>query len=139
VGAGADFQFASGGFHQVCQRPGRGITAAGVKSTEAVQLLDHNLIGFSAGQKQLNRGLKNFLYQRMYRHTRVIRMQVKADRLLGELFEAYVAEPGLLPQSAYHRIDEVGLQRAVCDYIAGMTDRFALDEHAKMFDPNVRV
>jgi dGTPase len=114
-------------------------TAAGVKSTDDVQLLDHNLIGFSDRQKQLNRGLKNFLYQRMYRHTRVIRMQTKADRLLGELFTAYVAEPGQLPRSAQERIESEGLHRAVCDYVAGMTDRFALDEHAKMFDPNVSV
>jgi dGTPase len=97
------------------------------------------LIGFSDAQKQVNRGLKGFLYNRMYKHTRVIRMQVKADRLLSELFNAYVTEPGLLPRSAHQRIEEVGLQRVVCDYIAGMTDRFALDEHAKMFDPNVRV
>jgi dGTPase len=115
------------------------ITAAGVKSTEDVQRLDHNLIGFSDAQKQLNRGLKNFLYQRMYKHTRVIRMQMKADRLLGELFHAYVTEPGQLPRSAQHRIEEVGLHQAVCDYVSGMTDRFALDEHAKMFDPNVSV
>jgi len=115
------------------------MTIAGVQSAEDVQLLDHNLIGFSEAQKQINRGLKTFLYQRMYRHTRVIRMQMKADRLLGELFGAYVAEPGQLPRSAQERIDSEGLQRAVCDYIAGMTDRFALDEHAKMFDPNVSV
>jgi dGTPase len=115
------------------------ISTAGVNSTEDVQLLDHNLIGFSDAQKQFNRGLKSFLYNRMYRHTHVIRMQVKADRLLGELFGAYVAEPGQLPPSAQRRIEEDGLQRAICDYIAGMTDRFALDEHAKMFDPNVRV
>jgi dGTPase len=115
------------------------ITAASVKSTEDVQLLNHNLIGFSEAQQQVNRGLKNFLYQRMYRHTRVIRMQMKADRLLGELFNAYVAESGQLPRSAQQRIEDEGLHRAVCDYIAGMTDRFALDEHAKMFDPNVRV
>jgi dGTPase len=115
------------------------IAATGVASTEDVQRLDHNLIGFSAAQQQINRGLKDFLYQRMYRHTRVIRMQMKADRLLGELFGAYVAEPGQLPRSAQQRIEQDGLQRAVCDYIAGMTDRFALDEHAKMFDPNVSV
>lgn len=115
------------------------MTAAGVKSTGDIQALDHNLIGFSEALKQINRGLKNFLYTRMYRHTRVIRMQMKADRLLNELFAAYVAEPGQLPRSAQQRIAGDGLQRAVCDYIAGMTDRFALDEHAKMFDPNVSV
>jgi dGTPase len=75
----------------------------------------------------------------MYKHTRVIRMQMKADRLLGELFHAYVTEPGQLPRSAQRRVEEVGLHQAVCDYVSGMTDRFALDEHAKMFDPNVSV
>jgi dGTPase len=115
------------------------LTAAGVKSAGDIQAQDHNLIGFSEALKQINRGLKNFLYTRMYRHTRVIRMQTKADRLLSELFAAYAAEPGQLPRSAQQRIEEDGLHRAVCDYIAGMTDRFALDEHAKMFDPNVSV
>jgi dGTPase len=115
------------------------IAVANVKSTDDLQRLDHNLIGFSESLKQINRGLKNFLYTRMYRHPHVIRMQMKADRLLSELFAAYVAEPGQLPRSAQQRIDGDGLHRAVCDYIAGMTDRFALDEHAKMFDPNVSV
>jgi dGTPase len=115
------------------------LAAAGVKSTADIQALDHNLIGFSDTLKQINRGLKNFLYTRMYRHTRVIRMQTKADRLLSELFAAYITEPGQLPRSAQQRIEEDGLHRAVCDYMAGMTDRFALDEHAKMFDPNVSV
>ena len=115
------------------------LAAANVRSTADIQALDHNLIGFSAALKEVNRGLKDFLYHRMYRHTRVIRMQMKADRLLSELFAAYVAEPGQLPRSAQQRIEEDGLHRAVCDYTAGMTDRFALDEHAKMFDPNVSV
>ncbi len=113
--------------------------AANVQSTADLQALDHNVLGFSTEQKSINRGLKDFLYQRMYSHSRVVRMQTKADRLLGELFAAYVAEPRQLPESAQPRIDSDGLQRAVCDYVAGMTDRFALDEHAKMFDPNVRV
>jgi dGTPase len=117
----------------------RRIVTAGVKSTADIQALDHNLIGFSDETKRLNRGLKDFLYSRMYRHYRVIRMQTKADRLLSELFQAYSSEPGQLPQSARQRIEVDGLQRAVCDYLAGMTDRFALDEHAKMFDPHVRV
>jgi dGTPase len=58
---------------------------------------------------------------------------------LSELFSAYTTEPGQLPESAHKRIEVDGLQRAVCDYVAGMTDRFALDENAKMFDPRVRV
>jgi dGTPase len=115
------------------------IVAANVKSIEDIQALKHNLIGFSDALKKINRGLKDFLYNRMYRHYRVMRMQTKADRLLSELFNAYTLEPGQLPESARKRIEVDGLQRAVCDYVAGMTDRFALDEHAKMFDPRVRV
>lgn len=115
------------------------LRAANVMSIEDLRALDHNVIGFSAEFKQINRGLKDFLYSRMYRHYRVTRMQTKADRLLSELFHAYLAEPRTLPESARQRIETAGLPRAVCDYIAGMTDRFALDEHAKMFDPHVRV
>jgi len=115
------------------------LVEAKVASTEDLQTLGHNVIGFSAETKRINRGLKDFLYNRMYRHYRVIRMQTKADRLLSELFHAYMAEPRQLPESARGRIESQGLPRAVCDYIAGMTDRFALDEHAKMFDPHVRV
>jgi dGTPase len=115
------------------------LIAAGVQSIEALQALPHNVIGFSDEFQRLNRGLKNFLYNRMYRHYRVMRMQAKADRLLSELFHAYTAEPRTLPESAQPRIETDGLPRAVCDYLAGMTDRFALDEHAKIFDPHVRV
>ncbi|MBI5564496.1 MAG: deoxyguanosinetriphosphate triphosphohydrolase [Chloroflexi bacterium] len=115
------------------------LVGAGIQTIADLQALAHNVIGFSDEFKQINRGLKDFLYSRMYRHYRVTRMQTKADRLLSELFHAYVAEPRTLPESARQRIETEGLPRAVCDYIAGMTDRFALDEHAKMFDPNVRV
>ena len=74
----------------------------------------------------------------MYRHYRVVRMATKAEKFLSDLFAAYIAEPAILPPSARETIDEVGLQRAVCDYIAGMTDRFALDEHVKLFNPHER-
>jgi dGTPase len=123
----------------VVQATDQRLAEGGVNSIEDLQALDHNMIGFSVELKRINRGLKDFLYNRMYRHYRVTRMQTKADRLLSELFHAYVAEPRTLPESARQRIETAGLQRAVCDYIAGMTDRFALDEHAKMFDPHVRV
>jgi len=115
------------------------IQAGRIQSIEDLQKQPKNVIGFSEELKQINRGLKDFLFKRMYRHYRVMRMQTKADRLLSELFNAYVSEPGQMPEAAWKRIDQEGLQRAVCDYIAGMTDRFALDEHAKMFDPNVSV
>ncbi|HJW84653.1 MAG TPA: deoxyguanosinetriphosphate triphosphohydrolase [Anaerolineae bacterium] len=112
---------------------------AGVKSVEDVQALPSNVVAFSQELQARNRLHKDLLLRRMYRHHRVLRMQVKADRLLQQLFEAYIAEPRQMPESTQALIDEVGLQRAVCDYVAGMTDRFALDEHQKLFDPSVRV
>jgi dGTPase len=75
----------------------------------------------------------------MYRHWRVMRMQEKAKRLLSELFRAYIAEPSQLPFPVQDQIRKDGLECSVCDYVAGMTDRFALQEYAKMFDPNERI
>ena len=115
------------------------LEAANIQSIEDLQQQAKNVIGFSDELKRMNRGLKDFLFNRMYRHYRVTRMQIKANRLLSELFNAYLSEPGQMPDAARQRIEEDGLPRAVCNYIAGMTDRFALDEHAKMFDPQVRV
>ena len=83
--------------------------------------------------------LKQFLLQNMYRHYRVVRMGDKAGRILRDLFLSYVNEPGQLPPQYQKQIAEDGVHRVVCDYIAGMTDRFAVDEHQKLFDPTVRV
>jgi len=117
----------------------RQVQADGVKSVDDLRRLDHHVVGFSDEMRARNREHKDFLYQRMYRHHRVLRMQAKAERLLQQLFEAYVGEPRQMPESTQARIERVGLHRAVCDYIAGMTDSFALDEHQKLFDPAVRV
>ena len=115
------------------------IQAADVKSIDDLRRLDRDVIGFSDEMQARNRPHKDFLYQRMYRHYRVLRMQAKAERLLLQLFEAYVGEPRQMPESTQSRVEQVGLHRTVCDYIAGMTDRFALDEHQKLFDPATRV
>ncbi|MBN2258458.1 MAG: deoxyguanosinetriphosphate triphosphohydrolase [Anaerolineaceae bacterium] len=106
-----------------------------VKTREDVQKLDCNLVGFSEELQARNRELKSLLYQQLYRHWRVLRMQTKAERFLSDLFEAYLAEPNVLPDSARLTLDEIGPQRTICDYLAGMTDRYALDEHARLFDP----
>jgi dGTPase len=73
----------------------------------------------------------------MYQHYRVVRMQAKAERFLGELFHAYEERPEMLPSEVQDRGLRIPWPRVVCDYIAGMTDRFALDEHSKLFDPKV--
>ncbi len=111
------------------------IDASKVQSALDLQKLDHNAIGWSDEFTPKNRELKAILFNNMYRHYRVVRMQTKAEKFISELFNAYVSEPAQLPPNARARIDDVGLHRAVCDYIAGMTDRYALDEHAKLFDP----
>jgi len=98
------------------------------------------IIGFSDEAASLIRELKGFLYQRLYRHWRVMRMAAKAQRMLEALFRAYTGEPGQLPEAVQARArGGDGLERIVCDYVAGMTDRFALEEYARLFDPAVRV
>lgn len=109
-------------------------------SPEAVRLIPENVVAFSPEVQRMNRELKTFLLERLYRHPKVIRMQKKAERVVTELFQAYVSEPAQLPLEVQARIGEDGdLYRVVCDYIAGMTDRFALQEYAKMFDPYERI
>lgn len=112
------------------------LTAADVQSVEALQRLPHNVVGWGAELAAQNKELKRFLYAQMYRHYRVVRMQVKAEAILSDLFNGYLREPAQLPPSVRQRAEQKNnLPRAICDYIAGMTDRFALDEHYKLFDP----
>jgi dGTPase len=105
------------------------------KSALDLQKLKHNVTGYGPDMQRRNRELKDFLFKNLYRHYRVVRMQVKAERILTDLFNAYRAEPTMLPTSAQKLIEKRGLERTICDYIAGMTDRFAIEEHRKLFDP----
>ncbi len=91
------------------------------------------LAAFGDRVREEHLALKRFLFQNLYRHYRVVRMSEKARRLVRGLFEAFVNEPRLLPPEYQERADH-GLQRAVCDYIAGMTDRYAIREHRRIFD-----
>jgi dGTPase len=97
------------------------------------------LVGYSPEMAEKVRELKEFLFREMYRHFRVVRMGDKAGRILRDLFESLVREPRQLPPRFQRQIERDGVERVVCDYIAGMTDRFALQEHRKLFDPTVRV
>jgi dGTPase len=112
------------------------VRRSGVDSVEALQRLSYNVAGFSEAMAGRNRQLKDFLYRNMYQHHRVVRMQVKADSILEDLFNAYTRNPEILPETVPP--PEANGYRAVCDYIAGMTDRFALQEHAKLFDPGIQ-
>ena len=104
---------------------------------EAVQQLSNNLIGHSDTIHSMIHDLRDFLYANVYRHYRVVRMAEKASRFLRELFGAYLSQPAQLPPGAQMRqqAEEAGLERVICDYIAGMTDRYALQEYEKLFDP----
>jgi dGTPase len=106
-----------------------------INSVLELQQLPHNVIGFSEDMHRRNREIKDFLYKNLYRHPRVIRMQVKAERLISNLFEAYLEEPKMLPHHVQDWIDDRSLERTICDYIAGMTDRYAIEEHIKLFNP----
>ena len=112
-----------------------------IDSVDKLRARDAPIIGFSEPVQARHQELKSFLYRRLYRHWRVVRMAAKAERMLRALFEAYATEPAQLPTSVQARISasEEPVERLICDYIAGMTDRFALDEYARLFDPSVRV
>jgi dGTPase len=86
-----------------------------------------------------NLQLKRFLFDNLYRHYKVDKMRVKAEIFITRLFETYLRYPNLLPPKYGSHIERCGLERTVCDYIAGMTDRFALDEYKRLFEPYERV
>jgi dGTPase len=107
------------------------------ESPEAVRKLDKPVVALSRDMMEMNRGLKAFLFERMYRHPRVNRMTNKAGRVITDLFQLFVSETGLMPvdwQRKLDKVDDTGRARMVADYIAGMTDRFALEEHKRQFD-----
>jgi len=108
---------------------------SGAKSALELQKLSYNVIGYSEDMQRRNRELKDFLYQKLYRHYRVVRMAVKAERIISDLFNAYHAEPAILPGHVQQLISIRGLERTICDHIAGMTDRYAVEEHQRLFDP----
>ena len=99
------------------------------------------LVAFSDEMAPHDRAVKDFLFPNMYRHTRVIRMTSKARRIVSDLFDLLLAKPLLLPEDWCAESDASASSktaRKVADYIAGMTDRFAMDEHSRLFDPTVK-
>jgi len=111
----------------------------GIQTLEDIRQAPALLPCFSDSVADWNRELKSYLYTRMYNHYRVHRMKSKARRILEGLFHAYQDDEKLLPAHHQQKIKEEGKERIICDYIAGMTDRFAIDEYVKLFDPRERV
>jgi dGTPase len=123
----------------LCEETLGRLTAEGITATDQVRHCPRPLVGFSPEMGRKNAELKLFLLEHLYRHYRVIRMAEKARRILLDLFKVYAESPRQLPPNVAARIPQEGTPRVVCDYIAGMTDRFALEEHRKLFDPHARV
>ncbi len=111
----------------------------GIGSAEGVRHAEGRLFAFSATVGRQKAELEAFLNEKLYRHYRVARMTGKAKRFVRELFQAYLADERQLPDEYRATAQAEGLHRAICDYIAGMTDRYAQDEYKKLFYPFERV
>ncbi|RME49437.1 MAG: deoxyguanosinetriphosphate triphosphohydrolase [Chloroflexi bacterium] len=117
------------------------LEAEGIGSVEELRARGQNLAGFSPELAEANAIQKRYLFENFYRSYRLMRMSNKAEMILSRLFEAYIKEPGQLPPSTQEKVrtSEEGLHRVVCDYLAGMTDRYAIQEYKRLFDPDERV
>jgi len=115
------------------------IRAERIDTLDEVRRQPTRLVSFSEETGRRNRDLKSFLHRRLYNHFKVERMRVKAARFLTLLFESYAANPALLPFNFQEKFERFGKERVICDYIAGMTDRYALDEYKRLFEPYERV
>ena len=112
-----------------------------IKTVDDVRGLGQQLVQFSPEMEIAHRAIKSYLFKYMYRHYKVNRMTSKARRVVGDLFNFFLTEPNCLPSMWYAQTDGAETQRTaeiIADFIAGMTDRFALEEHGRIFDPMSR-
>jgi dGTPase len=110
-----------------------------IKKYTDIQKARGKIVDFSLRIKELRKPLRRFLMEKLYQHYRVVRMSNKAKRFIRELFTEYLKRPAQLPAEIQEKIPQEGVKRVVCDYIAGMTDRYALDEYKKLFNPYEKV
>jgi dGTPase len=110
-----------------------------IQSIEDVRRCPVLLAGPGPEVAQLKSDLERFLGERVYQHHRVQRMAAKGRRMITMLFDVFCATPALLPERYQQRVGEVGVHQTVCDYLAGMTDRYAQDEYLRLFHPYVPV
>jgi len=105
---------------------------ASIGTLEQVRATDEPLVTPSTEAVARLTELERFLIEHVYRHPEVAAMDAKGRQMVLALFEAYRTNPGVLPKRFAARIDEQGIDRVICDYIAGMTDRFCTTDHAKL-------
>ena len=106
-----------------------------VRGVEDVRNAPGVLVGPGPEVRRLKAGLEEFLHRRVYQHCRVMRMKAKGQRILRQLFDEYRRLPQLLPDRYARRAEKGPPEQTVCDYLAGMTDRFAQDEFLRLFQP----
>jgi dGTPase len=122
---------------------GKRLARTAPASSDDIRALDEAVVAFSAQMREKNRVLQSFLSEHMYRHDKVMAIMAKARRVVRDMFEAYMSDVSLMPQSWREEgflADERRQARQVCDFIAGMTDRYALEQHQRLFglDPLFR-
>lgn len=117
----------------------RRIAAAKVTSLDDIRACGRPLVDFSPGMSPRVDELERFLRRCVYDHHRLVRMDAKARRIIEQLWQAYAQEPRMLPPRFAKRVPRQGIQRVLCDYLAGMTDRYCQDEYKRLFEPFERV
>ncbi len=120
----------------VLEESRRRLEESGADSPDAVRSLDQPVVAFSDGMTESLAAVRRFLYANMYLHYKVKRMKEKGKMVVRDLFSAFLSDPMLLPTELQREANGAGAEataRVVCDYIAGMTDRYAIEEHRKLF------
>lgn len=119
--------------HDVLEASAARIAASGVRSADDVRRHPHLLIGYSERTEAEAKALRSFLYANLYFHPEVNDANQRACRMMAAVFDAFIADPSQIGREATRRVPNCGLYRAAGDYIAGMTDRYLLREHARLF------
>jgi len=118
--------------HDLVTTSAKSIAEAGVQSADDVRRQPAPLIRYSDELAEVNRALRKFLYENVYYHPRVSKVNRRACEMLRRVFEAYLVDPERLGDGATRRIEKEGLHRTVCDYVAGMTDRYMTEEYERI-------
>jgi dGTPase len=121
-----------GQVQDVVATSGKAIVHLGPQSADEVRMQPAPLIRYSDDLLEANRALRRFLYANVYYHPRVAEVNKRACEMLRKVFESYLVDPGRLGDTAAKRIENEGLHRTVCDYIAGMTDRYLMEEYGRL-------
>jgi len=131
----------------VIAETGSRIEECGIESFAGVRQAKHVLVGFSKPVRQMNADLKRYLFKHMYKHYRVARMANKAERVIRDIFQVYMEKPAMLPLTQQKELVKAATgtevspdkqARVIADYIAGMTDRYALEEYERLFNVSAR-